>query len=222
MVAADFVKDNEHKVAFTTAGYTTGRTYKAFTKDHTPGTDVYLLVSISMEGYKDAEVVSSPAVVDEHNISEATFRVTKYDNTVDGATKADYERKNNDVVLEIKHTLYEEQLDDYTYTVYEARPIIKTTMTSETIVWDFDTVDWTIGEVNEKFQAAGFKKNAYENTAASEYVSFVELENLTPGDYAWKLVVANKDTGKVKNTFVRHIQIDGVESKFIEFVPEEI
>lgn len=216
-VAADFVRDNDHKVTVLTAGDDTGKVYKAFTKDHTPGSYVYLLVSLSKEGYKDKEVVSASGVsVNMHYAGDPTFTAELYDNKVDGATAADYKYEYNDVVLNIKQTLYEEQLDDFTYTVYEAHPEIN--QTTGALIWDFETADWTIGDVDKEFKKAGFKKNSYDDSAAAEYVAFVELKDLAPGNYAWKLVTTEKESG-ISYSIIQVVTVAGVETDSIKFVP---
>ncbi|SEQ67357.1 hypothetical protein SAMN04487977_10836 [Treponema bryantii] len=216
-VAADFARDDDHKVTVLTAGDATGKVYKAFTKNHTPGSYVYLLVSLSKEGYKDKEVVSSSGVsVNMHYAGVPTFTAELYDNKVDGATAADYKYEYNDVVLNIKHTLYEEMLDDFTYTIYEAHPEIN--QTTGALIWDFETADWTIGDVDKEFKKAGFKKNSYDDSAAAEYVAFVELKDLAPGNYAWKLVTTEKESG-VSYSIIQVKTVEGVKTDSIKFVP---
>ena len=220
VVAADFVKDAEHKVAFTAAGNTTGSVYKVFTKDHTPGTDVYLLVSISKEGYKDAEVVSTVCTVAKHQYYNPTFTLLLYDNKVDGSTKADYEPENNDVVLNIKQSFYDEQIDEFEFEIYETTPA--SIVSANTITWDFETADWKLGDANTELKKVGLKKNAYkDDQALNEYCAVIELSNLNPGLYAWKLVKTNKATGKVVYTSpIRTAVINGVAGDSIKFVPD--
>ena len=226
VVAADFVKDAEHKVSFTTAGDETGKVYKAFTKDHTPGTDVYLLACISAEGYKDAEVVSRVWRVYTHGYSDPVFTSYQYDNYVDGATKADYERVPNDVIFNITQNFYDEQLDDFEFAIYEATPASITKSNNNiTITWDFETADWKLGEANTKlqevFKNGKFeKKNNYKDEALNEYCAVVELENLNSGLYAWKLVRTNKATGEVYVSQIETASVAGKAPTFIEYKPE--
>ena len=222
VVAADFVKDAEHKVAFTAAGDTTGKIYKVFTKDHTPGTDVYLLVSISKEGYKDAEVVSTVCSVHGHYYYDPSFTALVYDNTVDGTTpeNATYVENLNDVVLNIKQKFYEEQIDEFEFAIYEASPA-SITNNGNTITWNFETEDWKLDVANTAFKEAGLKKNAYkENQALNEYCAVVELSDLEPGYYAWKLVKTNKATGEVVYTSpIRTAVVNGDAPDSIQFRP---
>ncbi len=222
VVAADFVKDAEHKVAFTPAGDTTGKIYKVFTKDHTPGTEVYLLAAISADGYNDAEVVSTKCDVSAHSVADFEFTSLQYDNTVDGTTKADYMRVLNDVVLNIKQDFYNEQLDDFEFEIYETKPAsITTSITNEkSIIWDFETVDWKLDVANTAFKEAGLKKNAYkEDQALNEYCAVVELSDLEPGYYAWKLVRTNKVTGEVVTSQIETAVVAGQAPDSIKFQP---
>lgn len=222
IVAADFVKDAEHKVAFTAAGNTTGTVYKAFTKNHTPDTAVYLLVSISKEGYKDAEVVSTACAVYGHDYIDPSFTALVYDNTVDGTTPANatYVENLNDVVLNIKQYFYEEQIDEFEFAIYEASPA-SITNNGNTITWNFETEDWKLDVANTAFKEAGLKKNAYkEDQALNEYCAVVELSDLEPGYYAWKLVKTNKATGEVVYTSpIRTAVVNGDAPDSIQFRP---
>ena len=215
VVAADFNKADEYKVEFTPAANTTGTVYKAFTKNHNAKTTVYLLVSLSKEGYVDAEFVIGGYTINDRAITTPTFTALLYDNKVDGATPADYVLENNDVVLNIKDNLYDDEFaaNKYTYAIYEANP--EYVITTDSITWNFDTADW-----KPSTETIELKKNTYnESTTLNQYVAVIQLSDLVPDTYAWKLVKTETATGKVISTIIRYVVVNGPAADAIKFTP---
>ena len=78
VVPGDF--DTTNAVAYSAATYDTNTTFKAFTKNHTLGNNVYMLVVTSEKDKVNAEVVSSPVKVLQNSISTPLITVEVYDN----------------------------------------------------------------------------------------------------------------------------------------------
>ena len=206
-VAADF--DRTTSLTLTSADNTNGTVYKAITKNHTPKSKVYLLVTTSEEGKKDSETITSVASGNEQNIAEIsatsmstpTLTFALYDDTVNGATPANYTAVNNDVMLNVKNTLSKhEAIGDFTYEVYQVNPkaITQNTNTNpavDEIEWDYSGEDW------KKLNDFEMKLNSV--TDDDVYIGIIKLSNLEDGIYAWKVVKTEKATGdKVSSTIV--------------------
>lgn len=148
VVPGDF--DTANAVAYSAATYDTNTTFKAFTKNHTLGNNVYMLVVTSEKDKVNAEVVSSPVEVLQYPISIPLITVEVYDNTVTGATTST--PTYDDVIINVDDYIYDvENIADYTYTLYKAKSTVKSD--TSTITWTFDTKDW------EKVETLQMKKN---------------------------------------------------------------
>ena len=180
VVPGDF--DTTNAVAYSAATYDTNKTFKAFTKNHTFGNNVYMLV-VTSEKYKvNTEVVSSPVEVLQHSISIPLITVEVYDNTVTGATTST--PTNDDVIINVDDYIYDfENIADYTYTLYKAKSTVKSDIS--TITWTFDTKDW------EKVETLQMKKNEV-SANPKKYTAVVKVSDLEDGVYGYKVVKTDK------------------------------
>lgn len=180
VVPGDF--DTTNAVAYSAATDDTNTTFKAFTKNHTFGNNVYMLVVTSEKDKVNAEVVSSPVEVLQYSISTPSITVEVYDNTVTGATTST--PTNDDVIINIDDDIYdEENIADYTYTLYKAKSTVKSD--TSTITWTFDTKDW------EKVETLQMKKNEI-SADPTLYTAVVKISNLEDGVYGYKVVKTDK------------------------------
>ena len=180
VVPGDF--DTTNAVAYSAATYYTNTTFKAFTKNHTLGNNVYMLVVTSEKDKVNAEVVSSPVKVLQYSISIPSITVEVYDNTVTGATTST--PTIDDVIINVDDYIYDfENIADYTYTLYKAKSTVKTD--TSTITWTFDTKDW------EKVETLQMKKNeVFANP--TKYTAVVKVSDLEDGVYGYKVVKTDK------------------------------
>lgn len=180
VVPGDF--DTTNAVAYSAATYDTNTTFKAFTKNHTFGNNVYMLVVTSEKDKVNAEVVSSPVEVLQNSISIPLITVEVYDNTVTGATTST--PTNDDVIINVDDYIYDfENIADYTYTLYKAKSTVKTD--TSTITWTFDTKDW------EKVETLQMKKNEV-SANPKKYTAVVKVSDLEDGVYGYKVVKTDK------------------------------
>ena len=180
VVPGDF--DTANAVAYSAATYDTNTTFKAFTKNHTLGNNVYMLVVTSEKDKVNAEEVSSPVEVLQHSISIPLITVEVYDNTVTGATTST--PTNDDVIINVDDYIYDfENIADYTYTLYKAKSTVKTD--TSTITWTFDTKDW------EKVETLQMKKNEV-SANPKKYTAVVKVSDLEDGVYGYKVVKTDK------------------------------
>ena len=180
VVPGDF--DTANAVAYSAATYYTNTTYKAFTKNHTFGNNVYMLVVTSEKDKVNAEVVSSPVEVLQHSISIPLITVEVYDNTVTGATTST--PTNDDVIINVDDYIYDfENIADYTYILYKAKSTVKSDIS--TITWTFDTKDW------EKVETLQMKKNEV-SANPKKYTAVVKVSDLEDGVYGYKVVKTDK------------------------------
>ena len=180
VVPGDF--DTTNAVAYSAATYDTNTTFKAFTKNHTLGNNVYMLVVTSEKDKVNAEVVSSPVEVLQHSISIPLITVEVYDNTVTGATTST--PTNDDVIINVDDYIYDfENIADYTYTLYKAKSTVKSD--TSTITWTFDTKDW------EKVETLQMKKNEV-SANPKKYTAVVKVSDLEDGVYGYKVVKTDK------------------------------
>ena len=180
VVAGDF--DTANAVAYSAATDDTNTTFKAFTKNHTFGNNVYMLVVTSEKDKVNEEVVSSPVEVLQHSISIPLITVEVYDNTVTGATTST--PTIDDVIINVDDYIYDfENIADYTYTLYKAKSTVKSDIS--TITWTFDTKDW------EKVETLQMKKNeVFANP--TKYTAVVKVSDLEDGVYGYKVVKTDK------------------------------
>ena len=180
VVPGDF--DTANAVAYSAATYDTNTTFKAFTKNHTLGNNVYMLVVTSEKDKVNAEEVSSPVEVLQHSISIPLITVEVYDNTVTGATTST--PTNDDVIINVDDDIYDfENIADYTYTLYKAKSTVKSDIS--TITWTFDTKDW------EKVETLQMKKNEV-SANPKKYTAVVKVSDLEDGVYGYKVVKTDK------------------------------
>ena len=180
VVPGDF--DTANAVAYSAATDYTNKTYKAFTKNHTFGNNVYMLVVTSEKDKVNAEEVSSPVEVLQHSISIPLITVEVYDNTVTGATTST--PTNDDVIINVDDYIYDfENIADYTYTLYKAKSTVKSD--TSTITWTFDTKDW------EKVETLQMKKNEV-SANPKKYTAVVKVSDLEDGVYGYKVVKTDK------------------------------
>ena len=180
VVAGDF--DTTNAVAYSEATDDTNTTFKAFTKNHTFGNNVYMLVVTSEKDKVNTEVVSSPVEVLQYSISIPSITVEVYDNTVTGATTST--PTNDDVIINIDDDIYDvENIADYTYTLYKAKSTVKSDIS--TITWTFDTKDW------EKVETLQMKKNEV-SADPTLYTAVVKISDLEDGVYGYKVVKTDK------------------------------
>ena len=180
VVPGDF--DTANAVAYSAATYDTNTTYKAFTKNHTLGNNVYMLVVTSEKDKVNAEVVSSPVKVLQYSISIPLITVEVYDNTVTGATTST--PTIDDVIINVDDYISDvENIADYTYTLYKAKSTVKSDIS--TITWTFDTKDW------EKVETLQMKKNEV-SANPKKYTAVVKVSDLEDGVYGYKVVKTDK------------------------------
>ncbi|MBP3561470.1 MAG: hypothetical protein J6J67_03090 [Treponema sp.] len=180
VVAGDF--DTTNAVAYSAATDDTNTTFKAFTKNHTFGNNVYMLVVTSEKDKVNTEVVSLPVEVLQYSISTPLITVEVYDNTVTGATTST--PTYDDVIINVDDDIYEvENIADYTYTLYKAKSTVKSDIS--TITWTFDTKDW------EKVETLQMKKNEV-SADPTLYTAVVKISDLEDGVYGYKVVKTDK------------------------------
>ena len=180
VVAGDF--DTTNAVAYSAATDDTNTTFKAFTKNHTFGNNVYMLVVTSEKDKVNAEVVSSPVEVLQYPISTPLITVEVYDNTVTGATTST--PTYDDVIINVDDYISDvENIADYTYTLYKAKSTVKSDIS--TITWTFDTKDW------EKVETLQMKKNEV-SADPTLYTAVVKISDLEDGVYGYKVVKTDK------------------------------
>ena len=180
VVPGDF--DTANAVAYSAATYDTNTTFKAFTKNHTLGNNVYMLVVTSEKDKVNAEVVSSPVKVLQYSISIPSITVEVYDNTVTGATTST--PTIDDVIINVDDYISAvENIADYTYTLYKAKSTVKSDIS--TITWTFDTKDW------EKVETLQMKKNEV-SANPKKYTAVVKVSDLEDGVYGYKVVKTDK------------------------------
>ena len=180
VVPGDF--DTANAVAYSAATYDTNTTFKAFTKNHTLGNNVYMLVVTSEKDKVNAEVVSLPVKVLQYSISTPLITVEVYDNTVTGATTST--PTYDDVIINVDDDIYDfENIADYTYTLYKAKSTVKSDIS--TITWTFDTKDW------EKVETLQMKKNEV-SANPKKYTAVVKVSDLEDGVYGYKVVKTDK------------------------------
>jgi hypothetical protein len=180
VVPGDF--DTANAVAYSAATYDTNKTFKAFTKNHTFGNNVYMLVVTSEKDKVNTEEVSSPVKVLQYPISTPSITVEVYDNTVTGATTST--PTYDDVIINVDDDIYDfENIADYTYTLYKAKSTVKSD--TSTITWTFDTKDW------EKVETLQMKKNEV-SANPKKYTAVVKVSDLEDGVYGYKVVKTDK------------------------------
>lgn len=221
VVAADFDTADEKNLISSVKSTTNtdGVSYTVYTKNHTVGTKVYMLVVIEEENKAVREVISAAVEIKAPVVSGLSLRlsVDKYDNTVTGATTTT--PKVDDVVINVTDIIDTEtdSFANYTYKLYRTTASVEEKIDTSTmpptpyLEWKYDADDWT--------EVTGFamKKVADDNILDGSYFGFVEQANLEDGIYAYKVVKSNAISSVSK---IDWVTIDA-NKKTIGFEPGE-
>ena len=195
VVAADFDTADEKNLISSVKSTTNtdGVSYTVYTKNHTVGTKVYMLVVIEEENKAVREVISAAVEIKAPVVDGSSLRlsVNKYDNTVTGATTTT--PKIDDVVINVTDIIDTEtdSFANYTYKLYRTTASVEEKMDTSSapptpyLEWKYDADDWT--------EVTGFamKKVADDNILDGRYFGFVEQANFEDGIYAYKVVKSN-------------------------------
>lgn len=197
VVAADF--DRTSSLETTSGTDTTGKIFYVYTKNHTAGNKVYLLVTTSQENKKDGEWLSSAVTTSIDPISAPVISVAAYDSTITTATPSYEEKVKDDVIVNVKDILTDDDISNYTYTLYKTKSTVESDTTS--ITWDFTTSNW------EKVTDLTMSKNDVIDSDSVNYVGIYKESNLSDGVYGYKVVKTRKDSGESVSE-IEYVQID--------------
>lgn len=197
VVAADF--DRTSSLETTSGTDTTGEIFYVYTKNHTAGNKVYLLVTTSQENKKDGEWLSSAVTTSIDPISAPVISVAAYDSTITTATPSYAEKVKDDVIVNVADTITYDDISYYTYTLYKTKSTVESDTTS--ITWDFTTSNW------EKVIDLTMSKNDVIDSNSVEYVGIYKESNLSDGVYGYKVVKTRKDSGESVSR-IGYVQID--------------
>lgn len=197
VVAADF--DRTSSLETTSGTDTTGKNFYVYTKNHTAGNKVYLLVTTSQENKKDGEWLSSAVTTLIAPISAPVISVAAYDSTITTATPNYAEKVKDDVIVNVKDILTDDDISNYTYTLYKTKSTVESDTTS--ITWDFTTSNW------EKVTDLTMSKNDVIDSNSVNYVGIYKESNLSDGVYGYKVVKTRKDSGESVSK-IGYVQID--------------
>lgn len=197
VVAADF--DRTSSLETTSGTDTTGEIFYVYTKNHTAGNKVYLLVTTSQENKKDGEWLSSAVTTSIDPISAPIISVASYDSTITNATPSYVEKVEDDVIVNVADTITYDDISYYTYTLYKTKSTVESDTTS--ITWDFTTSSW------EKVIDLTMSKNDVIDSNSVEYVGIYKESNLSDGVYGYKVVKTRKDSGESVSE-IEYVQID--------------
>lgn len=197
VVAADF--DRTSSLETTSGTDTTGKIFYVYTKNHTAGNKVYLLVTTSQENKKDGEWLSSAVTTLIAPISAPVISVAAYDSTITTATSNYAEKVKDDVIVNVKDILTDDDISNYTYTLYKTKSTVESDTTS--ITWDFTTSNW------EKVTDLTMSKNDVIDSNSVNYVGIYKESNLSDGVYGYKVVKTRKDSGESVSK-IGYVQID--------------
>lgn len=197
VVAADF--DRTSSLETTSGTDTTGKKFYVYTKNHTAGNKVYLLVTTSQENKKDGEWLSSAVTTSIDPISAPAISVAAYDSTITTATPSYAEKVKDDVIVNVEDTITDDDISNYTYTLYKTKSTVETDTTS--ITWDFTTSNW------EKVTDLTMSKNDVIDSNSVKYVGIYKESNLSDGVYGYKVVKTRKDSGESVSE-IEYVQID--------------
>ena len=197
VVAADF--DRTSSLETTSGTDTTGKKFYVYTKNHTAGNKVYLLVTTSQENKKDGEWLSSAVTTSIKPISAPVISVAAYDSTITTATPSYEEKVKDDVIVNVEDTITYDDISYYTYTLYKTRSTVESDTTS--ITWDFTTSNW------EKVTDLTMSKNDVIDSDSVNYVGIYKESNLSDGVYGYKVVKTRKDSGESVSR-IGYVQID--------------
>lgn len=197
VVAADF--DRTSSLETTSGTDTTGEIFYVYTKNHTAGNKVYLLVTTSQENKKDGEWLSSAVTTSIDPISAPVISVAAYDSTITTATPSYTEKVKDDVIVNVEDTITDDDISNYTYTLYKTKSTVESDTTS--ITWDFTTSNWV------KVTDLTMSKNDVIDSNSVEYVGIYKESNLSDGVYGYKVVKTRKDSGESVSE-IEYVQID--------------
>ena len=197
VVAADF--DRTSSLETTSGTDTTGKKFYVYTKNHTAGNKVYLLVTTSQENKKDGEWLSSAVTTSIKPISAPVISVAAYDSTITTATPSYEEKVKDDVIVNVEDTITYDDISYYTYTLYKTKSTVESDTTS--ITWDFTTSNW------EKVTDLTMSKNDVIDSDSVNYVGIYKESNLSDGVYGYKVVKTRKDSGESVSK-IEYVQID--------------
>ena len=197
VVAADF--DRTSSLETTSGTDTTGKKFYVYTKNHTAGNKVYLLVTTSQENKKDGEWLSSAVTTSIDPISPPVISVAAYDSTITTATPSYAEKVKDDVIVNVEDTITDDDISNYTYTLYKTKSTVESDTTS--ITWDFTTSNW------EKVTDLTMSKNDVIDSNSVKYVGIYKESNLSDGVYGYKVVKTRKDSGESVSE-IEYVQID--------------
>ena len=197
VVAADF--DRTSSLETTSGTDTTGKKFYVYTKNHTAGNKVYLLVTTSQENKKDGEWLSSAVTTSIDPISAPVISVAAYDSTITTATPNYAEKVEDDVIVNVEDTITYDDISYYTYTLYKTKSTVESDTTS--ITWDFTTSNW------EKVTDLTMSKNDVIDSNSVNYVGIYKESNLSDGVYGYKVVKTRKDSGESVSE-IEYVQID--------------
>ena len=197
VVAADF--DRTSSLETTSGTDTTGKKFYVYTKNHTAGNNVYLLVTTSQENKKDGEWLSSAVITSIDPISAPVISVAAYDSTITTATPSYAEKVKDDVIVNVEDTITYDDISYYTYTLYKTKSTVESDTTS--ITWDFTTSNW------EKVTDLTMSKNDVIDSNSVKYVGIYKESNLSDGVYGYKVVKTRKDSGESVSE-IEYVQID--------------
>ena len=197
VVAADF--DRTSSLETTSGTDTTGKKFYVYTKNHTAGNKVYLLVTTSQENKKDGEWLSSAVTTSIDPISAPIISVAAYDSTITTATPSYAEKVEDDVIVNVEDTITYDDISYYTYTLYKTKSTVESDTTS--ITWDFTTSNW------EKVTDLTMSKNDVIDSNSVKYVGIYKESNLSDGVYGYKVVKTRKDSGESVSE-IEYVQID--------------
>lgn len=197
VVAADF--DRTSSLETTSGTDTTGEIFYVYTKNHTAGNKVYLLVTTSQENKKDGEWLSSAVTTSIKPISVPVISVAAYDSTITTATPSYTEKVKDDVIVNVEDTITYDDISYYTYTLYKTKSTVESDTTS--ITWDFTTSNWV------KVTDLTMSKNDVIDSDSVNYVGIYKESNLSDGVYGYKVVKTRKDSGESVSE-IEYVQID--------------
>ncbi len=198
VVAADF--DRTSSLETTSGTDTTGKKFYVYTKNHTAGNKVYLLVTTSQENKKDGEWLSSSAVTTSIKpISAPVISVAAYDSTITTATPSYTEKVKDDVIVNVKDILTDDDISNYTYTLYKTKSTVESDTSS--ITWNFTTSNWV------KVIDLTMSKNDVIDSDSVNYVGIYKESDLSDGVYGYKVVKTRKDSGESVSR-IEYVQID--------------
>ena len=201
----------------TPATETDGTVFYVYTKDHTVGKTVYMLVTTKQADKADGEWLSAGVDVKYGDVTAPTVTVAKYDNRLDHSTAAalDGEHVLNDVVVSVIDSISTttDSIGNYTYTLYVA----KSTLADD--IADGGTITFSYSNDWEAGMALTLEDNSsYDSSAAShEYSVDKKYTDLSDGIYAYKVVKTNKTSGVSTASDIVYVVIETKDT--IAYVP---